>query len=85
MNTRQFRILTILTVLAVFLGGAIYELYAIRAAIDELKTEIIPIRQAVQGYGGTPDFGLGIKSDVEELKSDVEELKSKVDDLQVYH
>ena len=53
-RARWPRVVTALTILAGFLGGAIYELYAIRAAIDELKAEIIPIRQAVQGYGGTP-------------------------------
>ena len=96
MSTRQFRILTVLTVLAGFLGGGVavlvlqgerahaqtetYELYALRTAIRDLKSDIeglkSEIRHDVYGPLGTPVLGTGgLKGDIDDLKSDIEGLK----------
>jgi len=77
-RARWPHVVIVLTVLAGFLGGAIYELYAIRGAIYELKTEIIPIRQAVQGYGGTPSKPQGDPKAARALLSELPPLQPDI-------
>jgi len=92
MSTHQFRILTILTVLAGFLGGGVtvlllqgeqahaqtdtYEIYALRTAIRDLKSDIEDLKRNIYGPLGRPTLGIGgLKGDIDDLKSDVEGLK----------
>jgi len=95
MSTRQFRILTILTVLAGFLGGGVtvlllqgerahaqtdtYEIYALRTAIRDLKSDIEDLKRNIYGPLGTPTLGIGgLKGDIDDLKRNIEDLKRNI-------
>ena len=105
MSTHQFRILTILTVLAGFLGGGVavlllqgvqahaqtdtYELYALRTAIRDLKSDIEglksdidDLRSDIEGLKRATEWDIGgLKSDVGGLKRDIDDLRSDIGDL----